>query len=94
MTDDFKCIQEIKDFLLGQQKSYKIFSLVQEGQDGHSTLLDRQNKKKFSEQELVQFFTEMEIAKHSNIFVGTRTSNVYRYILNTCITNTKFISLD
>lgn len=94
MTDDFKCIQESKEFLLEHQDSYKIFSLVKRGQDGHSTLLDLQNKKKFSEQELVQFFTEMEIAKHSNIFVGTRTSNVYRYILNTCTTNTKFISLD
>ena len=55
MTDDFKCIQEIKDFLLGQQKSYKIFSLVQEGQDGHSTLLDRQNKKSFPSKSLFNF---------------------------------------
>jgi hypothetical protein len=57
-------------------------------------MLDRRNQKKFSEQELVQFFTEIEIAKLSDIFVGTRTSNVYRYIMNTCITNTKFITLD
>lgn len=94
MTDDFKCIQELREFLLEHQDSYTIFSLVKRGQDGNSTLLDLRNKKKFSEQELVQFFAEMEIAKHSNTFVGTRTSNVYRYIMNTCTTNTKFVSLD
>jgi hypothetical protein len=94
MSDDFKSIQEGKDYFLKNQNTHKIFSLVKSDQDGHSTMLDRRNQKKFSEQELVQFFTEIEIAKLSDIFVGTRTSNVYRYIMNTCITNTKFITLD
>lgn len=94
MTDDFKCIQEGNYFLLGQKHSCKIFSLTQSNQDGHSTQLDRQNKKNVSEQELVQFFAEIEIAKYSDIYVGTLSSNVYRYIMNTCTTNTKFITLD
>ena len=62
--------------------------------NGHSETLNIQNDRSYSKQEVVQFFAEIEIAKLSAFFVGTRTSNVYRYIMNTCTTNTQFISLD
>lgn len=94
MTDDFRCIQEAREYINDNNLPHKILHLTNESQDGHSETLNIQNACSYSKQELVQFFAEIEIAKLSDVFVGTRTSNVYRYIMNTCTTNTKFISLD
>jgi len=94
MTDDYRCIQEAREYINNNKLSHKILYLTQESQDGHSETLNIQNDRWYSKQELVQFFAEIEIAKLSAVFVGTRTSNVYRYIMNTCTTNTQFISLD
>lgn len=94
MTDDFRCIQEAREHINNNNLPHKILHLTNESQDGHSETLNIQNDRSYSKQELVQFFAEIEIAKLSDIFVGTRSSNVYRYIMNTCTTNTKFISLD
>lgn len=94
MTDDFRCIQEAREYINNNNLPHKILYLTNESQDGHSETLNIQNDRSYSKQELVQFFTEIEIAKLSDFFVGTRTSNVYRYIMNTCTTNTKFVSLD
>jgi len=93
MTDDFRCIQEAREYI-NNNLPHKILHLTNESQDGHSETLNIQNDRSYSKQELVQFFAEIEIAKLADIFVGTHTSNVYRYIMNTCTTNTKFISLD
>ena len=94
MTDDFRCIQEAREYINNNNLPHKILHLTNESQDGHSETLNIQNDRSYSKQELVQFFAEIEIAKLSDIFFGTRSSNVYRYIMNTCTTNTKFISLD
>ena len=94
MTDDYKCIQETREYISDNNLPHKILHLTNESQDGHSETLNIQNDRRYSKQELVQFFAEIEIAKLSDIFVGTRSSNVYRYIMNTCTTNTQFISLD
>lgn len=94
MTDDYKCIQEAHEHINNNNLPHKILHLTNESQDGHSSSLNIRNDRRYSKQELVQFFAEIEIAKLSDIFVGTRSSNVYRYIMNTCTTNTKFISLD
>ena len=94
MTDDFRCIQESHEYIRGNNLPHKILYLTNESQDGHSETLNIQNDRRYSKQELIQFFAEIEIAKLSDVFVGTRTSNVYRYIMNTCTTSTKFISLD
>lgn len=94
MTDDFRCIQEAREYISDNNLPHKILHLTNESQDGHSETLNIQNDRSYSKQELVQFFAEIEIAKLSDVFVGTRTSNVYRYIMNTCTTNTKFVSLD
>ena len=94
MTDDYRCIQEAREYINNNNLPHNILYLTQESQDGHSETLNIQNDRWYSKQELVQFFAEIEIAKLSAVFVGTRTSNVYRYIINTCTTNTQFISLD
>lgn len=94
MTDDYKCILEAHEYIRSNNLPHKILHLTNESQGGHSETLNIQNDRSYSKQELVQFFAEIEIAKLSDVFVGTRTSNVYRYIMNTCTTNTKFISLD
>ena len=53
-----------------------------------------EEKKEYDRNFFIQFFSEIEIAKLSATFVGTRNSNVYRYISNTCTTKTKFKSLE
>lgn len=94
MTDDYKCIEEGKAYLSKVGSSNKIFSLTEPNQDGHSTQLDRKNKKSYSQEELVRFFTEIEIAKQSQQFIGTESSNIFRYIKNQCVKDVEFISLD
>lgn len=94
MTDDYKCIQEAHSYIEDNKLSIDIFYLTKEAQLGRSQHFEISNNYTYPEQELVQFFAEIEIAKHSEMFTGTKSSNVYRYIMNTCITNTKFISLD
>ena len=88
MSDDYSSIIE------AQQHGLKVKTLTTIEQTGHSTDMDIDNHRHYGEKELVQFFSEIEIAKLPDIFVGTRSSNVYRYIMNTCTTNTKFITLD
>lgn len=94
MTDDITSIDLAKDFLKSQNLPHKIKFLTRPEQKGRSESQDLDAKKQYSRQELLQFFAEIEIAKRSKFFVGTRTSNVYRYIKNTCKSKTKFISID
>jgi len=94
MTDDFKCIQEARKYINDNNLPHKILCLTNKSQDGYSQALNHRRKRRYYRQELVQFFAEIEIAKLSDIFVGTHSSNVYRYIMNTCTKNTKFVSLD
>ena len=94
MTDDYKCIKEGAAYLCDNHLPIEIFSLVKSTQLGHSTILDRNSKKAYAEEELVQFFAEIEIAKKSKVFVGTQSSNIYRYINDQCVSQTQFISLD
>jgi hypothetical protein len=94
MTDDYKCIKEAKEYMSDNSLNYRLIYLTNISQDGHSTELDFLNNRAYTKDELVHFFSEIEIAKLSDCFVGTSSSNVYRYIMNTCTTKTKFISLD
>jgi len=88
MSDDYSSIIE------GQQHGLKVKTLTTEEQTGHSTDLDTDNDRYYNEAELLQFFSEIEIAKQSQQFIGTRSSNIFRYIKNQCATDVKFISLD
>lgn len=94
MTDDYRCIKEGKSYLAEIGSSNKIFSLVKPNQSGHSSILAREKEKVYSQKELVQFFSEIEIAKQSQQFIGTETSNIFRYIKNQCVGDVKLISLD
>lgn len=86
MTDDYKAIVEAKEYLIENKLNHKLFYLTKQTQDGHSEQLDVEQNREYTKTELVSFFTEIEIAKLSSCFVGAQTSNVFRFIKNTCIT--------
>jgi hypothetical protein len=88
MSDDYSSILE------AQQHELNINTLTTEDQTGHSTDLDKDNDRHYSEEELVRFFSEIEIAKHAQQFIGAKSSNIFRYIENQCVTDIDFISLD
>lgn len=88
MSDDYSSIIE------GQQHGLKVKTLTTIEQTGHSTDMDIDNHRHYGEKELVQLFSEIEIAKQSQQFIGTKSSNIFRYIKNQCATDVEFISLD
>ncbi len=94
MTDDYRCIQEAHEYIENNNLPHKILYLTQEPQNGHSETLNIQNDRRYSKQELVQFFAEIETAKQSQQFIGTKSSNIFRYIKNQCVNDVEFISLD
>jgi hypothetical protein len=94
MTDDFRCIQEAREYINNSNLSHNILYLTNESQDGHSETRNIQNDRRYSKLELVQFFSEIEIAKQSQQFIGTKSSNIFRYIKNQCVNDVEFISLD
>jgi len=87
MTDDYASILEAR------KHNVNITTLTTVDQTGHSTDLDTDNGRCYGIGELFQFFSEIEIAKHSQQFIGTASSNIYRYIEAQC-SNNSFISLD
>lgn len=88
MSDDYSSILE------AHQYDYDIKTLTTKDQTGHSTDLDTDDDRHYSESELIQFFSEIEIAKQSQQFIGTESSNIFRYIKNKCVNDVEFISLD
>ena len=88
MSDDYSSIIE------GQQHGLKVKTLTTIEQTGHSTDMDIDNHRHYGEKELVQFFSEIEISKQSQQFIGTKSSNIFRYIKNQCVKDVEFISLD
>ena len=88
MSDDYSSIIE------GQQHGLKVKTLTTEDQTGHSTDMDIDNHRHYGEKELVQFFSEIEIAKQSQQFIGTKSSNIFRYIKIQCANDVELISLD
>lgn len=88
MSDDYSSILD------SEQYNLSIKTLTTEEQTGHSTDLDIDNERYYKEEELIQFFSEIEIAKQSQQFIGTKSSNIFRYINNQCVNDVEFISLD
>ena len=88
MSDDYASIIE------SQQHGLKVKTLTTEEQIGHSTDMDINNHRHYGEKELVQFFSEIEIAKQSQQFIGTESSNIFRHIRYQCVKDVEFISLD
>jgi hypothetical protein len=94
MTDDYACIEEARQYIFQNNLLYKLYYLVMPNQAGHSTDVDIDNNKSYRLEELVLFFSEIEIAKNSQQFIGTKSSNIFRYIKNQCVKDVEFISLD
>ncbi len=88
MSDDHSCILE------AQEHGYNIKTLTTKDQTGHSTHTDWDHDRSYLLDELIQFFSEIEIAKQSQQFIGTKSSNIFRYIKNQCVNDVEFISLD
>ena len=88
MSDDYASVLE------SQKYNLNIKTLTTEEQTGHSTDLDTDNGRHYKEEELIQFFSEIEIAKQSQQFIGTKSSNIFRYIKSQCVKDVEFISLD
>lgn len=88
MSDDYASIIE------SQQHGLKVKTLTTADQAGHSTDTDIDNHRHYGEKELVQFFSEIEIVKQSQQFIGTESSNIFRYIENQCERDVECISLD
>lgn len=94
MTDDYACIEEARQYISQNNLLYKLYYLVRPDQTGHSTDVDIDSDKSYTLEELVLFFSEIEIAKSSHQFIGTESSNIFRYIKNQCVKDVEFISLD
>ena len=93
-TDDYKCVIEAEEYCHKNKLGNKIFTLTEPDDLGHSTDAILENGQSFSEDDLIKFLAKIEVSKQSNQFIGTASSNIYRYIINTCTSNTKFFSLD
>lgn len=94
MTDDYSCIQEAQKYISQNNLLHKLYYLVTTKQTGHSTDIDIDSNKSYTLNELILFFAEIEIAKRSQQFIGTESSNVFRYIYHQCVKDIEFISLD
>lgn len=90
MTDDYKATEEAKEY----HQANDLYYLTTRDQQGHSTDDDLETDRVYTETDIVNFFTEIEIAKQSTQFIGTRSSNIFKYIKNQCINSLEFISLD
>jgi hypothetical protein len=80
MTDNGKVVTEFKSLI---PTSWKVFTYTKEESDAYDqhTFNDKTSKQKLAE--LYQFILETEIAKRSNAFIGTLSSNVGFYIILT-----------
>lgn len=94
MTDDYQSINEVKQYLQQNNLDHKLYYITTEQQTGHCSITENNTGKAYTIQELVDLFTEIEIAKKSQQFIGTENSNIYCYIKNQCVNNTEFINLD
>ena len=93
MSDDFASILEAKKYLLDNKLDYNLYYMTGEDLNGHSSQLNIEENREYTKEQIVSFITEIEVAKSCSHFVGTNSSNVFRFIKNTSTTPT-FISLD
>lgn len=94
MSDDYKAILEAKTYIRENNLNHKLFYLTNESQDGNCTIIDKKENRIYTKLDILTFFSEIEIARKSKCFIGTRSSNVFRFIISTSPKNIKFISLD
>lgn len=93
-TDDYRSVSEGKDYLRKNNIKRRIVTLTKPKDLGHSTDQDLDCNKIHTENDLLKFLGKIEVSKNARQFIGTRTSNIFRYIKNQSLNNTEFISLD
>ena len=94
MTDDYKVIDEMENFRENNQMEFKMWTICKKHRQGFPLADDLRNKVAYSEEEVTDLLTEVEIAKRAKWFVGTETSNVFRYINMTSDNFANHFSLD
>lgn len=72
MTDDYRSLKEFSS------SNLRLHTFVKSSQTGNST--DKRIARPFTRDEVIQLLAEVEIASQSDVFVGTMSSNVGRFI--------------
>lgn len=94
MTDDYKVIREFEGFKQKHSTNFSMHTLCNKNADGFSISLDLESQRKYSESEMIDLFAEVEIARRANWFVGTFSSNIWRYINRTSDNPAQCLTLD
>jgi hypothetical protein len=93
-TDDYRCVLEGEEYLRKNNTTHRIVTLTEPKELGHSTDQDLDNNKIHTENDLLRFLAKIEVSKNARQFIGTETSNIYRYLRDQCVNDANFISLD
>ncbi|MEM9283824.1 MAG: hypothetical protein AAGA96_18535 [Verrucomicrobiota bacterium] len=80
LTDDFQTVEEARKILASQGGHRRLFTLATGARTGHSTLERIAEERFFSEEEVMTLLTECEVARRAEVFVGTMSSNLSRYV--------------
>lgn len=93
-TDDYKCVLKGEEYVGENNLRHRIVTLTEPEERGHSTDQDLDNNKIHTKNDLLKFLAKIEVSKNARQFIGTETSNIYRYLNCQCVNDTNFISLD
>ena len=93
MSDDFLVLSKINKILTKSSVTPNIYSFLNETDVGHDTDKNIKESFEYTEEYIVKLFTEIEIAKKSEYFIGSRKSNIFQYIESCCEEYTKCISV-
>ena len=72
MTDDYRSLKGFSN------SNLRLHTFAKSNQTGHST--KKRIARPFTRSEVIQLLAEVEIASRSDVFVGTMSSNVSRFI--------------
>lgn len=93
-TDDYRCVMDGQEYIESNNLNYRIVALTEPYELGWCQDVDIDTNRIHTEEELVRFLSKIEVAKNARQFIGTETSNIYRYLRYQCVNDTNFISLD
>ena len=93
-TDDYRSVIEAEEYIKANKLNHKIITLTLKDDLGHSTDTDLDNNKIHTNADLVKFFSKIAVAKKAKEFIGTESSNIFRYIKNTHTGEAELKTLD
>ena len=93
-TDDYRSVTEAEEYIKVNKLNHKIITLTLKDDIGHSTDADLDNNKVHTNDDLIKFFAKIAVAKKSKEFIGTESSNIFRYIRSTITDKVELKSLD